>query len=223
MGFLDFRSRLFLITPRQVPQDFSERFASALAGGDIGCLLIDADPTIVKSDERAFQAFAAPYVETAQGAKLAVLVAEDQRLADRLDADGLHVSDPKMLDLEAHAKLAERDMIIGYGGINTRHVALSTGEREPDYLFFGRLDREPTEENHPKTQTLSLWWAQMMAIPCVALAGTSDAAFSELAEGGVEFIGVREQIWQAEDPGAEIARLNGILDTIAKKRQEAAA
>jgi thiamine-phosphate pyrophosphorylase len=219
MAFLDFRSRLFLITPRTLPEDFSERFASALAGGDIGCMLFDGD----QSDERAFQDFAAPYVQTAQGANVAVLVADDNRLADRLDADGIHLTDPKVLDADAQAKLADRGMIVGIGGINTRHLALQVGEREPDYLFFGRTDRDATEETHPKTVTLATWWAPMMTIPCVALTGTSDAAFEELARAGVEFIAVREQIWNAEDPGAEVARLNTMLDAIAHKRAEAAA
>lgn len=219
MGFLDFRSRLFLVTPREVPEDFAERFASALSGGDIGCLLMNGNT----EDERAFQDFAAPYVQTAQDAGIAVLIAEDQRLADRLGADGLHVSDPKALDAEAQNKLVERDMIVGIGGINNRHLAFNTGEREPDYLFFGRTDREATAQTHDKTASLSTWWAQMMKIPCVALTGTSDEAFETMAQAGVEFIAVREQIWQADDPGAEIARLNVMLDTIAKKRQEAAA
>ncbi|MFN3172593.1 MAG: thiamine phosphate synthase [Hyphomicrobiales bacterium] len=219
MAFLDFRSRLFLITPRTLPEDFSQRFASAVAGGDIGCMLFDGD----QSDERAFQDNAAPYVQTAQGANIAVLVADDNRLADRLDADGVHLTDPKAMDTDTQTKLADRGMIVGIGGINTRHLALSTGEREPDYLFFGRTDREATEETHPKTVTLSTWWAQMMKIPCVALAGTSDEAFTALAEAGVEFLAVREQIWNAEDPGAEVKRLNTMLDAIAHKRAEAAA
>lgn len=219
MAFQDFRTRLFLITPQTPPPDFAERFASALAGGDVGCLLVEGD----KSDERAFQDFAAPYVQTAQGANVAVLIADDKRLADRLDADGVHLSEPKTLEQSDQDKLQERGMIVGTAGINTRHLALQTGEREFDYLFFGRTDRDLTEDNHPKTETLSLWWAQMMAIPCVALAGTSDEAFTKLAEGGVEFIAVRDQIWDAEDPGAEVARLNAMLDTIAKRRMEAAA
>jgi thiamine-phosphate pyrophosphorylase len=219
MAFLDFRSRLFLITPRTLPEDFAERFASALAGGDIGCLLFDGD----QSDERAFQDFAAPYVQTAQGANVAVLIANDQRLADRLDADGVHVNDPKAMDEDAQAKLVDRGMIVGIGGINTRHLALQVGEREPDYLFFGRTDRDATEETHPKTVTLATWWAQMMKIPCVAMSGTSDEAFTALAEAGVEFLAVREQIWNADDPGAEVSRLNAMLDAIAHKRAEAAA
>lgn len=219
MAFLDFRSRLFLLTPHTPGEDFPERFASALSGGDIGCLLVDGD----QSDERAFQEFAAPYVQTAQDASLAVLVMDDNRLADRLGADGVHLSSPKAMDAQTQAKLAERGLIVGIGGINTRHLALQTGEREPDYLFFGRTDRDPTLETHPKTTTLAGWWAQVMKIPCVAMAGTSDEAFAKLAEGGVEFIAVREQIWQADNPGEEIARLNTMLDAIAHKRMEAAA
>ena len=164
-----------------------------------------------------------PYVETAQSANIAVLLADETRLAGRLEADGVHVSEPKTLDLDEQAKLQDRGLIVGTAGINTRHLALQTGEREVDYLFFGRTDRDLEDETHPKTVALSLWWAQMMAIPCVALSGTSDAAFTALADGGVEFIAVRDQIWTADHPGEEVARLNTLLDASARKRMEAAA
>ena len=219
MAFLDYRSRLFLITPREPGPDFMEQFASALSGGDIGCPLMDGDVT----DERAFQDFAAPYVQTAQDAGIAVLVMNDNRLADRLGADGVHLTDPKSMDRDTQTKLIERGVILGIGGLNTRHLALEVGEREPDYLFFGRTDREASEETHPKTVTNATWWAQMMKIPCVALSGTSDEAFTQLAQAGVEFIAVREQIWQVNDPGAQLARLNVMLDAIAHKRAQAAA
>ena len=219
MAFADFRTRLFLVTPFERSEAFSQAFASALSGGDVACLLVDGD----RSDERAFVDASAPYVQTAQDADIAVLVMDDTRLAGRLDADGVHLREPKALDTEEQEKLQERGLIVGTGGINTRHLALQTGERGFDYLFFGRTDRDATDDNHPKTETLALWWAEMMAIPCVALAGTSDEAFIKLAEGGAEFIAVREQIWQANNPGQEIARLNTMLDAIAHRRMEAAA
>lgn len=228
MAFSDYRSRLFLITPSLTSDawgdDFMARFEAALSGtridsnanqdGDVGCVLIDGDAT----DERTFMERAEPLVKLAQAQNVAAIIMGDSRIAGRLDADGVHVPDPKALDQDEQNKLQERGLIIGCGGINTRHLALNTGEREFDYLFFGRTDREPTPDNHPKTVALSLWWAQMMSLPCVALAGTTDEAFEQLAQGGVEFIALREQIWQAEDPAAQIIALNTKLDEIAQNR-----
>ncbi len=219
MPLEDYRSRLFLVAPQTPPPDFSQKFASALAGGDIACLLMDGDTT----DPKAFTNWAAPYVQTAQSANIAVLVQDDTRLAGHLEADGIHVNDGPGLDPSEQEKLQERGLIIGTGGLNTRHVALQVGEREPDYVFFGRTDRDLESDNHPKTETLSVWWAQMMTIPCVAFAGTSDAAFTKLAEEGVEFVAVRDQIWDAENPGAIVAHLNRLLNAAAQKRMEAAA
>lgn len=233
MAFSDFRSRLFLITP-PVTSDawddgFLQTFEAALSGtrvdgnenhdGDVGCVLIDGST----SDERTFMDRAEPLVKVAQAKNVAGLIMGDSRIAGRLDADGVHVADPKALDQDEQNKLQDRGLILGCGGINTRHLALNTGEREFDYLFFGRTDREPTPDNHPKTVTLSLWWAQMMSLPCVALCGTSDEAFAQLAEGGIEFIAMREQIWQATDPAAEVIRLNTKLDEIAQTRMAQAA
>lgn len=228
MAFSDFRSRLFLITPSDWEDDFVARFEAALSAtrlegedgqGDIGCVLING----AQADDKAWADRAGPLVTCAQQRGVAAIIMNDTRLAGRLQADGVHMPEPKALDPDEQATLQERGLIVGTGGINTRHLALQTGEREFDYLFFGRTDREPTTQNHPKTQTLSLWWAQMMAIPCVALAGTDDEAFETLAMGGVEFIAVREHIWQADDPVAEIIRLNTMLDSIARKRMAQAA
>lgn len=233
MAFSDFRSRLFLITPSVTADDWDDdfmvRFEAALSGtrvesndnqdGDVGCVLIDGDGT----NERVFMERAEPLVKLAQAKNVAAIIMSDSRVAGRLDADGVHVRDPKALDQDEQEKLPDRGLILGCGGINTRHLALNTGEREFDYLFFGRTDRDPTPDNHPKTVTLSLWWAQMMSLPCVALAGTSDEAFTQLAEGGIEFIALREQVWQADDPAAEIIRLNAMLDEIARNRMSEAA
>ncbi|MEM1285279.1 MAG: thiamine phosphate synthase [Pseudomonadota bacterium] len=213
MAFQDFRTRLFLITPRVLPENFAERFASALSGGDIGCVLIDLEPeAIVQTDDLA------PLVKAAQDKDVAVLVAGDTQLAGHLSADGVHVSSPKSLDRDDQDRLQKGGMIIGSAGINSRHLALETGERGFDYLFFGRTDRTQETDNHPKTETLSLWWAQMMAVPCVAFAGTGDEAFQTLARGGVEFIAVRDEVWEADDLAAKIAEFNTTLDTIARQR-----
>lgn len=233
MAFSDFRSRLFLITPPVTADDWDEtfmvRFQAALSGtrldgndnqdGDVGCVLIDGDA----DKERLFMDRAAPLVKHAQAQNVAAIIMGDSRIAGRLDADGVHVRDAKALDQDEQTRLQDRGLILGCGGINTRHLALNTGEREFDYLFFGRTDREPSADNHPKTVALSLWWAQMMSLPCVALSGTSEEAIRQLAEGGVEFIAMREQIWQADDPAAEVIRLNAILDEIAQKRMSEAA
>lgn len=233
MAFSDFRSRLFLITPPVTSDTWDDHsmqhFEAALSGtrvdsntnqdGDVGCVLIDGNP----SDERTFMDRAEPLVKLAQAKNVAALIMGDSRIAGRLDADGVHVPDPKALDRQEQDKLQDRGLILGCGGINNRHLALNTGEREFDYLFFGRTDREPIPDNHPKTLSLSLWWAQMMSLPCVALSGTSDEAFEQLAEGGVEFIAMREQVWQAENPAAEVIRLNTKLDEIAQKRMAQAA
>lgn len=218
MALSDYRSRLFLITPIDRPADFPARLEAALSGGDIGCVLIDLElEAIVQADDLA------PLVKTAQDNDVAVLIADDTQLAGRLGADGVHLSTPKGADRDDQARLQKGGMIVGTAGINTRHLALEAGERAFDYLFFGRTDREQAQDNHPKTEVLSLWWAEMMAVPCVAFAGTSRNAFEALARGGVEFIAVRDEIWQADDPAATVSDLNTTLDAIAQQRMTEAA
>ena len=65
-------------------------------------------------------------------------------------------------------------MMVGAGGAKTRDDALELGEARPDYLFFGRFGYDNTPDPHPRNLTLGRWWAEMIEIPCIVLAGSDD-------------------------------------------------
>ena len=213
MALSDYRTRLFLLMPADASMAASS-LDSVLVAGDVACLLLPAG--LGKADAHAL-------VRAGQAHDVAVLVPDDTQLAGQIGADGVHATGPRVLDDEAIARHRRDGMIVGCEGINSRHLALEVGERGMDYLFFGRTDRPLEAETHPKTATLASWWAQMMAVPCVALAGLADEAVDALALAGVEFVAVREHVWRAADPAAEVTRLNLRLDAIARQRMEAAA
>ncbi|MEM6382091.1 MAG: thiamine phosphate synthase [Pseudomonadota bacterium] len=214
MALTDYRSRLFLITPQAWPDDLEDRAEAAFSGGDIACILLEGTPDQTRVKD---------LTASAQAQGIAVLIADDTQLAGRVGADGVHMTDPKQLPAADIAKRQEVGEIVGCAGINTRHLALEMGERGFDYLFFGRTDRPIDRDTHPKTRSLSSWWAQMMTVPCVAISGSSDDAFEELAASGVEFIAIRDQIWDDPAPAERVRRYNSALDKVAQKRMNAAA
>ncbi|MBV6659214.1 MAG: thiamine phosphate synthase [Devosiaceae bacterium] len=214
MALSDYRSRLFLIAPDDPQPAFADQLSAALSGGDVACVLLT--PSHDAALNKAL-------VQQGQDAGAAVLIADDTPAAGRLGADGVHLSQAKAMDDATLAKWQDGGSIVGTAGINTRHLALDTGERGFDYLFFGRTDREQEPETHPKTTALATWWAEVMAVPCVAFSGTSSAAFEALAHAGVEFIAVRDEVWTATDPAEAVRTLNSALDRIAQLRMEAAA
>ena len=68
--------------------------------------------------------------------------------------------------------------MVGAGGAKTRDDALELGEQRPDYLFFGRFGYDNTPEPHPRNLTLGRWWAEMIEIPCIVLAGSTTSSRS---------------------------------------------
>ena len=63
--------------------------------------------------------------------------------------------------------------MVGAGGVKTRDDALELGEQRPDYLFFGRFGYDNQAEPHRRNLALGRWWAEMIEIPCIVLAGNA--------------------------------------------------
>lgn len=209
MDISDVRSRLFLILPDAGAASFKDAFKDALQGGDVACLLL---PSGCEAD------LAADYVRIAHGADCAVLVTDDTQLMGRVGADGVHLSSPAAIEKSVLAKHQATDRIVGCGGPFTRHSALEAAERGFDYLFFGRLDRDLDEDTHPKVMKMAAWWAQIMTVPCVAMAGTNPESADLLAEAGAEFVGLREQVFESTEPAKAVADINRRFSEIAERR-----
>ncbi|MGB3644381.1 MAG: thiamine phosphate synthase [Mesorhizobium sp.] len=207
------RCRIVLIAPSGVSAD---RVRSALTGGDVASLILPQ----YGLDEAAFQAWVEPIVAAAQGLGVAVVIAGDTRIAGRVKADGLHVETGKAGLVEAIDDFQAR-MMVGCGGAKTRDDALELGEAQPDYIFFGRFGYDTKPEAHSRNLSLGQWWAEMVEIPCIVLAGSELASVEAVAATGCEFVALSGAVFaEGVDPAQAVARANALLDETAPRFED---
>lgn len=200
-------TRLCLVTPPVVdPATFPATLKSALAAGDVATLFIAGEGSPAST-----QRIAEVLTPVAQAAGAAAIVLNDTRLLGRANADGIHI-DTGVTDLRDALDRFRGKKIVGAGGIRSRHEAMELGQREPDYLFFGRLDGDTADTIFPKALDLASWWSGLFEIPAVVMGGHALASALEAAEAKIEFVALRAAIWEhPEGPAAAIAEANRIL------------
>ncbi|AZO60785.1 MAG: thiamine phosphate synthase [Mesorhizobium sp.] len=207
------RCRIVLIAP---PLVTPEHICTAFDGGDVASLILPENGM----DDAAFQAFAEKIVPIAQAAGVAVIVAGDSRIAGRVHADGIHVEANRQELAETIERLADR-MMVGAGGAKTRDEALELGEERPDYMFFGRFGYDNKPEPHHRNLALGEWWAQMIQIPCIVMAGSELASVETVAATGAEFVALSSAVFaDGLDPHAAVAAANALLDQIAPRFED---
>ena len=205
------RPRLVLLTTPLSNADAPAAMRAALAGGDVASVLID--PAGREGD--AFQDFAESLVPLIQEAGAAAIIVDDTRCAGRVKADGLHLANGSVADLTDAIERFAPKLIVGGSGFETRHEALEAGERMPDYLFFGRLGGDIAEKPHRKNLAMGEWWAEIVEIPCIVMAGADVDSVSDAAETRAEFVAVSAAVFaNPADAGEKVARANAILDEL---------
>jgi thiamine-phosphate pyrophosphorylase len=195
------------------PGTDAARLKAALDGGDLASVIFFQDD----ADEASFQALAAELVPMAQEAGAAAVVAGDTRIAGRVRADGIHVEAGKAELAETIGRFQGRIMV-GAGGAKSRDEALELGEERPDYIFFGRFGYDGKPEPHPRNLSLGRWWAEMIEIPCIVMAGSDIASVGTVAATGAEFVALSAAVFgEGVDAGAAVARANELLDAHAPR------
>lgn len=207
------RCRIVLIAP---PGADAERLATAFTGGDVASLILPRNGL----DDAAFQALAEKVVPAAQAAGAAVIVEGDTRIAGRVRADGIHIESGKAELADAVERFQDK-MAVGTGGAKTRDEALELGEERPDYIFFGRFGYDTQAEPHPRNLNLGRWWAEMIEIPCIIMAGSDLASAAAVAETGAEFVALSAAVYgDGIDPREAVARANALLDAQAPRFED---
>ena len=208
------RCRIVLISPSGETADgFSAKLAGAIAGGDIASIILPANGM----DEASFQAFAERVIPVAQAAGIAAIIAEDTRIAGRVQADGIHIEGGKEALAEAIENFQAK-MAVGAGGAKTRDDALELGEERPDYVFFGRFGYDNTPEAHQRNLSLGGWWAEMIEIPVIVMAGSDVTSVETVAATGADFVALSSAVFaDGVDPREAVARANAILEETAPR------
>ena len=207
------RCRIVLIAP---PGVSAQSIAAAFEGGDVASLILPENGM----DEASFQALAEEIVPVAQAVGVAVIIAGDTRIAGRVQADGIHVEVSK----DALAETIEHfqgKMMVGAGGAKTRDDALELGELRPDYMFFGRFGYDNKPEPHPRNLSLGQFWADVIQIPCIVMAGSDLASVTAVAATGAEFVALSSAVFaEGVDPKTAVAGANVLLDETAPRFED---
>ncbi len=184
-----------------------DQISGALSGGDVAALILWPGDF----GQIEFQKCCESVVPMARASDVAVIVAGDSRVAAVSGADGLHIEDKA--ELAEHLGRGSRFRIIGAGGAKNRHEALGLGELRPDYIFFGRFGYDTEPEPHPRNLTLGRWWAELVEIPCIVMAGSTIDSLNAVAAGGAEFAAASAAIFTGRlGPDEAVRRANRLLD-----------
>ncbi len=161
---------------------------AALAASDIAAVLVaggDGEPP----DRGA----AAELLAAAQRADVAVLIANDAKLAHELGADGVHLgvdADHIACYQDARGLLGAR-AIIGSECGTSRHAAMTLAEAGADYIAFGTAPgRNGHAEARARREALVAWWAEIFEVPCVAFGVETGAEAEALSAAGADFLAV---------------------------------
>lgn len=191
----------------EVPANIAA-LGSALSGGDVASVILAR----FNAAEETFRDYVTEAVPLIQNAGVAAVVANDTQVAGRAKADGVHISGRREAVADAVKKYQPK-WIVGAEVRSSRHDALELGEERPDYLFAGRLDGDTHPDPDPKALELAEWWAQMVEIPCIVMAGYSEDSVVAAAKTGAEFVAASAVVFgEGRDPKATVARLNDLFD-----------
>ncbi|MCU0831186.1 MAG: thiamine phosphate synthase [Rhizobiaceae bacterium] len=202
------RQRLVLVVPVDQPAaELARSLDLGLRGGDVASVIIVQG----KAEETAFIKAAELLVPIAQGKGAAAIIAGDSRAAGRAGADGIHLpAEPRMV--RDAVQKANGKTIVGADAGKTRDQALDVGEEQPDYVFIGKLDGDTHPVPHPRNIELASWWADVVEVPAIIMAGSTVQSVAEAAATGVEFIALSQAVLKAADPLAAVDQANAILD-----------
>lgn len=182
--------QLYLITPADADTaSFPAKLMAVLSVAEFSALLVARGAMA----DSAYAELAANLVNIGQGAGCAVLVEDDIALAKRLGADGVHITGGPAA-LKAAVAALKPAMIVGAGNLHSRHDAMTSGEMDIDYVFFGATDGRP--DSH--AVELADWWAQTFEVPAVL--SRPDAAPGLADAHGAEFLALSHSLWAAPSP-----------------------
>ncbi|WP_274627459.1 thiamine phosphate synthase [Arvimicrobium flavum] len=203
------RCRIVLIAPAGLSAErFGARLHQAVQGGDVASLMLPANGL----DDASFQHFCEHVVPIAHEAGLAVIVEGDTRIAGRVGADGVHL-ETGVTEIANDIERLQARMMVGVGGAKTRDDALELGELRPDYIFFGRFGYDTRPEPHSRNLALGQWWAEMIEIPCIVMAGSDLDSVIQVAATGAEFVALSNAVFgDGIEPRDAIQRANALLD-----------
>lgn len=208
------RCRIVLFVPAS--ESSVEGVKAALSGGDIASVILLKGAM----SEGAFLGHATVMTAVVQAAGAAFIVEADSQAMGRAGADGLFLSTDRSAVADAVARFSPK-RIVGCGNIKNRHQAMEAGEAGADFVFIGKTDGDIRPEAHPKNLKLGGWCAEVMQISVIAMGGNDVESVIEVAQSGVEFVGLSRAVFDHKDgPGEAVRQANALLDAHAPRFED---
>jgi thiamine-phosphate pyrophosphorylase len=193
------RTRLYLITPEvSDPGAILAPLAEALGAADIASVLL----RLADADERTLINRIRAIAPTVQGAGAALILDNRPDLVARSGADGVHVDADRV---KAAREALPADRIVGAGGLDSRHDAMTAGEAGADYVMFGEPGRADSALPLDTVAERVEWWAEIFEPPCVGFAADRDA-IPRLAAAGADFVALGDAVWNDPRGAADAVR-----------------
>jgi thiamine-phosphate pyrophosphorylase len=190
-------AQIFLIAPADADlATFAPILEGALASVPVSALFLPRG----SRGENAYKDFVKVAAPIAQAEGCAVLIEGEPGWVRTLGVDGLHVlgSAKALPTAKAAVSALKPQLIVGAGPAASRHDAMTLGELDIDYVFFGPLEGDLPAE----ARDMATWWSETMEVPAVLSDPQADGETAD--PSGCEFLAVGESVWKAPQ-GAAIA------------------
>jgi thiamine-phosphate pyrophosphorylase len=166
-----------------------------LEAADVAALLLKWGPTDPAEIARGVEILC-PIV---QSRGVACLLDGLPDLALRAGADGAHLTG--LGGLKSALAELKPALIVGAGGLSSRHEAMLAGEAGADYVMFGEPDAAGRRPEFAAVLDQVAWWAEIFEVPCAGFAASLEEA-AALTRAGAEFIAAAELVFGHADGGA---------------------
>ena len=194
--------QIYLISPPDIElSTFSEALGSVLDAVQIACVRL----ALASRDEDDIARAADTLREVCHQRDVAIVIDNHILLAERHGLDGVHLTDGSRSVRKARKQLGN-DAIVGSFCGTSRHDGMSAGEAGADYVSFGPVGATALSGGEQAPFETFEWWSQMIELPVVAEGGLTADLVAQLAPV-TDFLALRDEIWQAEDPAAALRAL----------------
>ena len=143
--------------------------------------------------------------------KAPLIINDDLRLADLIDADGVHLGREDAGLVEARIILGP-EKIVGVSCYQSLYLARKAEAMGADYLAFGSFYPSPTKPQALRAPLQLLRDAAGLKLPVVAIGGITAENAAEVIEAGADAIAVISALFEATDIEAAARALNRLFE-----------
>ena len=197
---------IYLISPGEMDiSRFPETLARVLDRQQVSCFRL----SLSTQEESAICRAADACRAVAHERDIPIVIEAHFLLAKNLGLDGVHLPDGVRMVRKARNVL-ESDAIVGSFCGSSRHDGVNAGEAGADYISFGPMAASQLSDGRFAEYDLFEWWSQMIELPVVAEGNMSFDQIQNLSPVA-DFLAVGTEIWDKDDPAAELERLAGAI------------